>query len=106
MLIGELCPFVGGNEYAYTLLAPLEYLVCGEDSAVRDKVCRLKVYENHHSAFLKISQALISIETVVSKLTEDQITRLFIPFLNRLANKDWLVTNFPYIYYEMLTIQF
>ena len=41
MFIGELCPYVGGNEYAFTLLAPLEYLVCGEDSAVRDKVYRL-----------------------------------------------------------------
>mmetsp|Transcript_31978 Transcript_31978/g.46064 ORF Transcript_31978/g.46064 Transcript_31978/m.46064 type:complete len:674 (-) Transcript_31978:2077-4098(-) len=72
--LGELSSCVGGNEYAYIILSPLEFLICGEDSVVREK-------------------AVVSIETVVSKLTEDQCTKMFIPFLNRLAGKDWFTSR-------------
>jgi serine/threonine-protein phosphatase 2A regulatory subunit A len=35
---GQLINFVGGNEYAYTLLPPLENMVAVEEATVRDKV--------------------------------------------------------------------
>lgn len=36
--LGELSDYVGGNDQAYVLLKPLESLVCGEESSIRDKV--------------------------------------------------------------------
>ena len=37
--LGQFVPYVGGKEYAYKLLEPLEKLAHVEEMAVRDKVC-------------------------------------------------------------------
>ncbi len=37
-VLGELADCVGGNDFIHVLLVPLERLVCGEESAVRQVV--------------------------------------------------------------------
>ena len=36
---GEFVPFLGGNEFIFVLLDPLEVLAAVEESAVREAVC-------------------------------------------------------------------
>mmetsp|Transcript_13431 Transcript_13431/g.14588 ORF Transcript_13431/g.14588 Transcript_13431/m.14588 type:complete len:596 (+) Transcript_13431:141-1928(+) len=68
--LGNLCTFLGSNEYTYVLLKPLELLVCGEESSIRDK-------------------ALISAQEIVRKMNENQITKHLFPLLNKLSNREW-----------------
>eukprot|EP01038_Epipyxis_sp_PR26KG_P008912 gene8912-12020_t len=72
--LGELVNYVGGNDHIYNLLHPLELLICGEESAVRNK-------------------ALISIESVVERMSNDHICKYFEPLLVKLASKDWFTSR-------------
>lgn len=37
--LGKFVEYVGGPEYAYVLLQPLEAICSAEETGVRDKVC-------------------------------------------------------------------
>lgn len=68
--VGLLTTMLGGNEHVHVLIRPLELLICGEESQIRDK-------------------ALKSAEDIVSKLSDEQIVRHFVPLIHKLAVKDW-----------------
>ena len=67
---GELTGYVGGKDHMHHLLAPLECLISGEESVVRDK-------------------ALRSIEIVVESMSNEHVYLYFVPMLIKLANRDW-----------------
>eukprot|EP01061_Rhynchopus_euleeides_P016621 TRINITY_DN27941_c0_g1_i1.p1 TRINITY_DN27941_c0_g1~~TRINITY_DN27941_c0_g1_i1.p1 ORF type:complete len:632 (+),score=270.17 TRINITY_DN27941_c0_g1_i1:179-1897(+) len=66
----DFLDYVGGPEYAETLLSPLEHLVGMEEPAVRQK-------------------AVSAIIAIVSQLSDRQIERDFAPMVTRMANHDW-----------------
>lgn len=70
----ELLPLMGGLEYAYLLLRPLETLIMVEEGAVREP-------------------ALVSMEAVLNSMTNDQLTEQYVPLLNRLATNDWFTSR-------------
>lgn len=72
--LGEFVPLLGGNEYAYVLLDPLEILSAVEESAVREA-------------------AVKSIEKIVVHMPEAHIFNYFVPMLLRLASKDWFTSR-------------
>lgn len=41
--LGSLCSYLGSSEFTYVLLKPLELLICGEESSIRDKVRIAKI---------------------------------------------------------------
>eukprot|EP01037_Dinobryon_pediforme_P032152 gene32152-36966_t len=61
---------MGGAENVHVLIRPLELLVCGEESHIRDR-------------------ALKSAEDVVSRMSEEQVMRHFVPLIQKLSSKDW-----------------
>jgi serine/threonine-protein phosphatase 2A regulatory subunit A len=65
---------LGNHENLHVLLRPLELLICGEESSIRDK-------------------AMTSIEEVMRKMTDESVTRYFVPLINKLANKDWYTSR-------------
>lgn len=54
----------------YVLLKPLELLVCGEESSIRDK-------------------ALASAEEIVKRMSTQHIFQHFIPLVHSLSSRDW-----------------
>lgn len=72
--LGELSGYVGGKDHTHHLLAPLECLVSGEESPVRDK-------------------ALKSIETVIEGMSNEHVVLFFVPLLIKLANRDWYTSR-------------
>lgn len=68
--LGGLTAFLGGAENVHVLIRPLELLVCGEESQIRDR-------------------ALKSAEDIVSRMNEEQIVRHFMPLIQKLSAKDW-----------------
>lgn len=54
----------------HVLIRPLELLVCGEESQIRDR-------------------ALKSAEDIVLRMNEDQVVRHFMPLIQKLSAKDW-----------------
>jgi serine/threonine-protein phosphatase 2A regulatory subunit A len=72
--LGELIGYVGGKDHMHHLLTPLECLISGEESAVRDK-------------------ALRSIEIVVENMSNEHVSVYFVPMLIKLANRDWYTSR-------------
>lgn len=68
--IGGLTTYLGGAENVHVLIRPLELLVCGEESHIRDR-------------------ALKSAEDIVSRMSEEQVMRHFVPLIQKLSSKDW-----------------
>ena len=68
--LGELSKYVGGNDHVHILLCPLEFLISGEESTVRDK-------------------ALRSIEAVVGAMSSEHVEIYLLPMLKKLAQRDW-----------------
>jgi serine/threonine-protein phosphatase 2A regulatory subunit A len=66
--------FVGGPEYAHTLLPPLESLATVEETVVRDK-------------------AVESLRTVAKQLSAKQIEEYFLPLIKRLATGEWFTSR-------------
>lgn len=54
--LGKLVDAVGGKEYAYYLLPPLENIAAVEEATVRDKVCPLAY---HYRILLLYSQSTL-----------------------------------------------
>ena len=73
--LGKLVPYVGGKEYAYTIMVPLEQLAAIEECVVRDQ------------AALQLS--LIAKE----QLPAEHIELYFLPMIKRLASGDWFTTR-------------
>jgi serine/threonine-protein phosphatase 2A regulatory subunit A len=55
-------------------LKPLELLVCGEESSIRDK-------------------ALTSAQEIVKKMNENQIIKYLFPMINKLSNREWFTAR-------------
>lgn len=72
--LGELCSCVGSDEYVHRLLVPLELLATVEESAVREK-------------------AINSIEIVARNMPDEHLLKYFVPFVIRLATKDWFTSR-------------
>ena len=72
--LGNLIQEVGGLEYAYTLLQPLETLSTVEETIVRDKTVE-------------------SINKIAQQVSNTQIEHYFLPLLKRLANGDWYTSK-------------
>ena len=68
--LSELMPYVGGPQYAHMILEPLELLGVVEDHSVRDAV-------------------VLCTETIISDMPHENLATYFLPFLKRLASKDW-----------------
>mmetsp|Transcript_27239 Transcript_27239/g.45939 ORF Transcript_27239/g.45939 Transcript_27239/m.45939 type:complete len:617 (-) Transcript_27239:161-2011(-) len=72
--LGNLRSFVGGSAHVYTLLAPLEMLICGEESAVRTK-------------------GIQAVERIVESMADEHVCSHFYMFLMKLVNKDWFTAR-------------
>ncbi|CAH8861100.1 unnamed protein product [Trichobilharzia szidati] len=72
--LGTLVPYVGGPEYAHSLLPPLESLAAVEETVVRDK-------------------AVEALRKLAPDHTTDSIENYFNPLLHRLANGDWFTSR-------------
>jgi serine/threonine-protein phosphatase 2A regulatory subunit A len=67
--LGELVEYVGGKEYAYILLEPLESLASVEEPKVREAV-------------------ILSIKNVSDKMPNDHLKKFYVPLVTRLAKRD------------------
>lgn len=72
--LGQFIEYVGGGEWAYTLLLPLETLAAVEEGAVRDK-------------------ATSSIHTVAAALSEEHVREHLIPLIKRLGAGEWFTSR-------------
>ncbi|TXT08705.1 hypothetical protein VHUM_02833 [Vanrija humicola] len=72
--LGSFVEYVGGQEYAWTILGPLENLAAVEETLVRDKAAE-------------------SISTISGILTPQAIDEHFVPLLRRLSNGDWFTSR-------------
>ncbi len=88
--VGTLLEHVGGAEYIYQLLVPLEALTACEEGAVRDR-------------------AVESIHKITKAMPKQSLLDHFVPFLQRLADRDWFTTRmsatalFQQVYGELPT---
>lgn len=72
--VGQLIDHVGGPDHIHQLLAPLEALTACEEGAVRDR-------------------AVESIQKITKTMPKDSLEDHFVPFLQRLAVRDWFTTR-------------
>lgn len=72
--LGTLVPEVGGPEFSYSLLQPLESLAIVEETIVREK-------------------ALESINKISEDQTSQQIEQHFLPLLRKLATNEWFTSR-------------
>lgn len=68
--LGKFVPYVGGPEYATTLLPPLNILASTEETLVREK-------------------AVDSLNQIAEQLSQEQLFHNFIPLIQNLADADW-----------------
>ncbi|CAH8610782.1 unnamed protein product [Schistosoma rodhaini] len=72
--IGTLVPYVGGPEYAHSLLPPLESLAAVEETVVRDR-------------------AVEALRKLAPDHTTEAMEKYFNPLLHRLATGDWFTSR-------------
>ena len=72
--LAEIIPHVGGPDYAYTLLQPLEALVTVEEITVRTK-------------------SLEAVNVVGKNLSSEHFVEYFMPMLRRLVGVDWFTSR-------------
>lgn len=72
--LGQFTPLVGGPEYAYVLIEPLESLATLEETVVRDK-------------------AVESLRTVAQQHSPAHLQEHFVPLVLRLSNGDWFTSR-------------
>jgi serine/threonine-protein phosphatase 2A regulatory subunit A len=72
--LGSFIPYVGGQDHAHVLLAPLETLCTVEETVVRDK-------------------AVESLCKIGSAMKERDVVDWFIPLVKRLATGDWFTAR-------------
>lgn len=106
--LGTFVPLVGGPEWAYVLLEPLEALAAMEESTVRDKVsytrtrtthaARPRVPSTHTPLTPLVScpptvQAVASLNVIIAVLPLATVLSHAWPVLKRLAEKDWFTAR-------------
>ncbi|KAK9460487.1 armadillo-type protein [Lipomyces oligophaga] len=72
--LGKFVPYVGGNEYAYVLIPPLESFAAIEELLVREK-------------------ATESLILICSKMTDDQVEQYYMPLIKRLSSGNWFTSK-------------
>lgn len=72
--LGNFTEYVGGKQYAWTILGPLENLAAVEETLVRDKAAE-------------------SISNISKDLSPQQIDEHFVPLLRRLSTGDWFTSR-------------
>ncbi len=72
--LGNFTEYVGGKQYAWTILGPLENLAAVEETLVRDKAAE-------------------SISNISKNLSPQQIDEHFVPLLRRLSTGDWFTSR-------------
>ncbi|BEI82618.1 hypothetical protein CcaverHIS002_0304860 [Cutaneotrichosporon cavernicola] len=72
--LGNFTEYVGGKQYAWTILGPLENLAAVEETLVRDKAAE-------------------SISNISKDLSAQQIDEYFVPLLRRLSIGDWFTSR-------------
>ncbi|WVQ82727.1 hypothetical protein IAT38_004859 [Cryptococcus sp. DSM 104549] len=72
--LGNFAEYVGGKEYAYTVLGPLENLTAVEETLVREKAAE-------------------SISKLSTLLSPQALEEHFLPILRRLATGDWFTSR-------------
>lgn len=72
--LGDFAEYVGGSEYAYLILGPLENLAAVEETLVREK-------------------ASDSINKITPLLSPAHLKSYFVPLLNRLSRGDWFTSR-------------
>ncbi|GMK56532.1 hypothetical protein CspeluHIS016_0303720 [Cutaneotrichosporon spelunceum] len=72
--LGNFTEYVGGKQYAWTILGPLENLAAVEETLVRDKAAE-------------------SISNISKDLSPQQIDEYFVPLLRRLSTGDWFTSR-------------
>lgn len=72
--LGNFVEYVGGPEYAHTLLSPLENLAAIEEPIVREK-------------------AVESLNKICQVLSQQQVEEYFIPLVKRLSKTDWFTSK-------------
>jgi len=70
----ELLDHVGGDEFAYCLLSPLETLANVEEFSIRAKMVE-------------------SSRDVINRLSQDHITTYFLPMVHTLSTKEWFTSR-------------
>lgn len=68
--LGSFMPYVGGQEYAYVLLPPLEALAAVEEPVVRDK-------------------AVESLNHICAEISPDRAEEHIVPLIKRLSSTEW-----------------
>jgi len=72
--LGKFVEYVGGAEFAFEILTPLETLATVEESSVRDK-------------------AVASINKIAEQMSSEHLTEHYIPLVRRLATRDWFTSR-------------
>lgn len=72
--LGNFTPLIGGPEFAYCLLPPLESLATVEETVVREK-------------------AVESLRTVAQQHSPADLEKHFVPLVQRLAAGDWFTSR-------------
>lgn len=72
--LGSFVPLVGGSEYAYCLLLPLETLATVEETVVRDK-------------------AVDSLRIVAASHSPQDLEKHFVPLIRRLSTGEWFTSR-------------
>jgi serine/threonine-protein phosphatase 2A regulatory subunit A len=95
--LGNLREYVGGDQYAYLLLGPLENLAAVEETLVRDKVRgfmpALSKLPSLSSCFYPPPKAAESINKISPLLTVAQIEEHYLPLLRRLSEGEWFTAR-------------
>ena len=74
VVAGNLVDLVGGAEFVYELLVPLESLATVEENSVREK-------------------AVDSIQKIVGLMSVEHLKEYFVPLVTRLASRDWFTSR-------------
>ncbi|PVU98907.1 hypothetical protein BB559_001177 [Furculomyces boomerangus] len=72
--LGRFVQYVGGDEYAYTIIRPLENLASTEEPVVRDK-------------------AVESINVISDAMDQSQVEKYLVPCIARLSQGDWFTSR-------------
>ncbi len=72
--LGSFTEYVGGPEWAYVVLSPLENLAATEEPLVRDK-------------------AVESLNKICRELSQAQVEEHFVPLVKRLSSGDWFTSR-------------
>ena len=95
--LGGFAEYVGGKEWAWTVLGPLENLAAVEETLVRDKASgmALKGHQtvDRSESLLTVFQAADSISKITVQISQQALAQHFLPLLQRLSGGDWFTSR-------------